>query len=71
MNLKDTDGALRDYNTAIELDPKIRVAYRNRGFLKIEMRQKDKGCLDFSKACKLRDRHALIQSHSRETAFID
>lgn len=42
MNLKDTDGALRDYNTAIEMDPKMRVADRNREFLKIEMGQRIK-----------------------------
>ena len=46
----DYKGALKDFNKAIELDPKLSDAYFNRGLAKIQLGQKDSGCLDLSKA---------------------
>ncbi len=52
-DLKDYKGAIQDYTKAIELNPKYADAYYNRGIAKIELGQKDNGCLDFSKAGEL------------------
>lgn len=45
--------ALSDFNSAIDINPKNIVAYTNRGLLKLELGQKDSGCLDLSKAGEL------------------
>ena len=51
--LQDYNGAISDYNKAIEINPNNAEAYYNRGFAKINLGQKDSGCLDLSKAGKL------------------
>ena len=48
--LQDYTGAIADYTKAIELNPKDPSAYYNRGLAKIDLSQKDSGCLDLSKA---------------------
>jgi tetratricopeptide (TPR) repeat protein len=50
------DNALKDYNKAIEMEPQLADTYVNRGLLYINVEQDiSKGCLDWSKACKLGD----------------
>jgi tetratricopeptide (TPR) repeat protein len=56
--LQDNIGALADYDRTIALDPKYRSAYTNRGILRIQMGQKDAGCMDLSKAGELGDQKA-------------
>ena len=48
------DNALKDFNKAIEINPKYADAYHDRGYLYYEkLGDKDKGCSDFKKACEL------------------
>ena len=51
--LQDYNGAISDYNKEIEINPKYAYVYYARGLAKINLGQKDSGCLDFSKAGKL------------------
>ena len=49
--LGDLQGAIQDYNKAIELDPDVAPSlYSTMGRAKIELGQKEEGCLDLSKA---------------------
>jgi tetratricopeptide (TPR) repeat protein len=48
--LKDYQGAIADYNKVIELHPGYRITYFYRGLVKIDLGQKDSGCMDLSKA---------------------
>lgn len=52
-DLQDYRGAITDYNMVIGIDSKFARAYNNRGLAKIELGQKDSGCLDMSKAGEL------------------
>jgi tetratricopeptide (TPR) repeat protein len=45
--------ALKDFSKAIELNPNDAAAYNNRGLTKINMGDKDGGCLDISKSGEL------------------
>jgi len=56
--LQDYSGAISDYNKAIEINPDYAEAYSNRGIAKINLGQKDSGCLDLSKAGELGDSQA-------------
>ena len=53
--LGDYRGAIQDFNKALELDPIgfDQEAYYGRGASKINLGQKDSGCLDMSKAGEL------------------
>jgi Tfp pilus assembly protein PilF len=50
--INDT-GAIVDFTKAIELDPKYIDAYYFRGLYYIKIGEKNKGCLDLSKAGEL------------------
>ena len=50
--------AIRDYDKTIKLSPDFARAYYNRGLLYIQLNQKEKGCLDFSKAGELGEEDA-------------
>ncbi len=52
-NSRDYQGAIKEFDKAIKLNPKLADAYYNRGLAKIELDQKDSGCLDLSKAGEL------------------
>ncbi len=52
-NSGDYQGAIKDYDKAIEINPKDAEAYYNRGLAKIGLGQKYSGCLDLSRAGKL------------------
>jgi serine/threonine protein kinase len=54
LELNDVSGALADYDTAIELDPKCANAYNGRGWLKDDKLNDVSGALaDYSKAIEL------------------
>ncbi len=48
--LGDFDGAIVDYDKAIELKPKYAIAYHNRGLAKEALGQHDAAKVDFEKA---------------------
>lgn len=53
-NLNDYQGALEDYSLAVKIDPTYSSAYFKRGLLKIiQLKEKESGCLDLSKAGEL------------------
>lgn len=53
-NLLDYSGAIKDFNNTINLNSKNKEAYYYRGIIKIKnLKQKNSGCLDLSKAGEL------------------
>src|SRR5437763_16770801 len=54
----DHDGAIADYNRAIELDPKQPKAYRNRGFAKKAEEGHDGTVADYNRAIELYPKQA-------------
>ena len=50
FELKDLNGALKDYDKAIELNPKFIKAYIQRGELKFLLDDKNGACTDWKKA---------------------
>ena len=61
--LQDFNGAVDDYNMAIQLNPEIPDLYYNRGLLLFFLSQKVAACQDFSKAGELgvTDAYSLIK----------
>lgn len=57
-NLDDNAGALKDYNSAIQLDGNSAVAYYNKGLLKLTKLNDKSGCQDLEKAADLGLRQA-------------
>lgn len=54
LNLGDLIGAKDDYDIIIKyINPEYASAYFNRGLVKIDLKQKDNACLDFSRAGEL------------------
>ena len=49
----DLDGAMADYNHAIQLNPNYGLAYRNRGNAKQKKGDSDGAIADFNRAIKL------------------
>ncbi len=58
QNKGDADGAIADYTTAIELDPKNFSAYNNRGNLKQDKGKVKEAVIDFQNAVSLNPSHA-------------
>ena len=61
-NMKDEEGALQDYNKAIELNPND-AAYYNRGILKKDMNDKDGALQDYNKAIELNPNDAMAYNN--------
>ena len=59
-DLEDYNGAITDYNKAIQLKPDDADAYYNRGNAKDELEDKIGACTDWSKAGELGDSDAYI-----------
>ena len=53
FQLQDYQGALADFNKAIELQSDFADAYLNRGIVKIVLGTKESGCIDLNKASVL------------------
>ena len=51
--LIDYSGAIEDFTKVIDINPKNADSYYNRGLLLMINNQKDKGCMDLSKAGEL------------------
>lgn len=49
----DNNGAIQDYNKAIEINPKLDAAFRNRAAAKIELTDYQGAVLDYNKAIEL------------------
>ena len=52
-DLKDYQGAIADYNKAIEIDPQYAGAYANRGLVKNKIGDENGFCTDAKKAASL------------------
>ena len=57
-SLNEHKKAIQDFNLAIELNPKSSDAYLYRGMSKIDLGDKEGGCLDYSKAGELGNTNA-------------
>ena len=51
--LKNYQGAIADYNKAIEIDPQYAVVYGNRGLVKYKLGDENGYCTDAKKAASL------------------
>jgi len=60
--MNDLDGALQDYNKAIELNPND-AAYYNRGILKKDMNDLDGALQDYNKAIELNPNYAMAYNN--------
>ena len=56
-NKKDYQGAIADYDKAIELNPKEARAYYNRGVVKDELKQYKEAIADYDKAIELNPKY--------------
>src|SRR4029077_19634179 len=66
-NIKDdADGALADYNRAIELDPKNASAFNNRGNIKKAEGDLDGAIADFNSAIESNDKLAIAYKNRGE-----
>ena len=52
-NLKDYNGAISDYNKAIEINPNLADAYLNRGVSKDELKDFNGAISDYNKAIEI------------------
>ena len=61
--LKDFQGAIKDYNMAIEMNPQSVEAYFFRGFAKQELADKLGAIQDYTQAIKLNPQYAVAYLH--------
>jgi len=59
----DLDGAIADYDRAIQLDPKDAAIYNNRGLAKAEKGDLDAAIVDFNRAIQLNPKDAVACSN--------
>jgi tetratricopeptide (TPR) repeat protein len=67
---RDLPESIRQYNTAIRLYPYLGEAYYNRGLVLIFLKDKEKGCIDISKAGELgiTDAYNVINRFCKDAA---
>jgi protein O-mannosyl-transferase len=58
-SLGDSQGALQDYNKAIEINPQLAQAFNNRGLLKFQLGDKPGAIQDYNKAIEIKPGLAL------------
>ena len=60
-------GAMENYDMAIKLYPSMGDAYLNRGLVLIYLRDKEKGCIDLSRAGELgvREAYSIINKYCK------
>jgi tetratricopeptide (TPR) repeat protein len=63
----DLDGAIADYDRAIQLDPKEAAIYNNRGLAKQEKGDLDAAIVDFNRAIQLNPKDAVACSNRGNT----
>lgn len=65
---KDFTGAIDDYTNALNVGPEMPQAYFNRGLTLIYLQDKEKGCLDMSKAGELgiEDAYPVIKKYCQK-----
>ena len=56
LSKSELDGAISDFNKAIELNPNLAEAYNNRGLLKQKLGQIDEAMMDLDKAIELKSK---------------
>ena len=63
--LGDIQGAIEDYNKAIEINPKYAEAFYNRGIAKFTIGDKEGACSDWRKAGELGviESYEMIKKH--------
>ncbi|MBI5395709.1 MAG: tetratricopeptide repeat protein [Verrucomicrobia bacterium] len=66
----DYDGAIADYNRALELDPKYALAYNNRGLVKSNKGDQDAAIADFDRALEL-DPKLAFAYNNRGKAYME
>src|SRR5882724_4291433 len=59
----DHDGAIAEYNRAIELDPKLAIFYSNRGLAKEAKGDHDGAIADYNRAIELDPKQAIFYSN--------
>jgi tetratricopeptide (TPR) repeat protein len=59
----DLDGAIADYDRAVQLDPKDAAIYNNRGLAKVEKGDLDAAIVDFNRAIQLNPKDAVACSN--------
>jgi len=55
--------ALERYSRAIELDPKLAVAYNNRGFVHWNLNNYEQAVVDYSRAIELKPKYAMAYNN--------
>lgn len=55
--------ALEQYSKAIELDPKLAVAYNNRGFVHWNLNNYEQAITDYSRAIELKPKYAMAYNN--------
>ena len=67
--LKDYQGAIADYNKAIEINPQYALAFANRGDSKRRLGKEKDACIDYKKAASLGYQKAAQRLNSKGGAW--
>ena len=65
---QDLPESINQYSKALDLYPALAEAYYNRGLVLIYLKDKEKGCIDLSKAGELgiKDAYSVIKKYCTE-----
>ena len=66
--LQDFNGAIMDYNKAVEINPDLADAFYNKGVLLFYLKDKLNACQNFSKAGELglKESYAIIKKYCHQ-----